>query len=86
MQDFPRSPLLQLGRHQLAAFYGMRGSVARALEAGIIDEILPIEREAHAGPFVVGQCGRCKVSVLRCEYQVGPELTFGGIALIADEG
>ena len=85
-QDFARGPLLQFGGHDLPPFHRVYGPVARGLEAGVIDEILPIERPAHASPFVVGQRSRGEVSVLRREYQIGPQLTLGGIALITHEG
>src|SRR5437773_1185079 len=47
-QDFLGEPLLQLGGHDPAALHGVVGSCTCSIEPGIVNEILSIQRLAHA--------------------------------------
>jgi len=50
-QDFVRAPLLEFRRHYRAPLDRVHRSIARSLEARIVDEFLPIQRAARCRPI-----------------------------------
>src|SRR5581483_10054266 len=85
-EDFIALPLLQFGGHYFAPCDGIDGAQARGLEAGVVDQILTIERAAHPGPFLVGERARGYVAILGGEDQVRTDFPVGGIAFVTDIG
>src|SRR5581483_8149850 len=85
-EDFIALPFLEFGGHYFATRDGIDGAQARGLEAGVVDQILTIERAAHPGPFLVGERARGYVAILGGEDQVRTDFPVGGIAFVTDIG